>query len=562
MRPETLDKLGVYFRTVRHLRPDQILRLTYRRFRPASAPHRRLGAVEVRSHERLCSPIPRPNQSDRSDVLAFVGFEKSIRDAIDWRSAEMSRLWRYNLHYFDFLADQHRTDDWKRSAISNWIDCNPRGTSVAWEPYPMSLRIVNWINFFYQCKPDKVEHRWLKSLYEQVLWLENNLEKHVLANHYLKNAKALAIAGVYFSGADAERWRSTGLKVFRSESSEQFLADGGHFERSPMYHVISLEDVLDVLNYINGDTSLASSALIDHLESNARSALDFLDAILLPDGRIPLFNDSAYGIAPDAEQIFSYANKIVHYERTPPPIELSVRALSASGYYVIRDRGDMLIVDCGPLGPSYQPGHGHCDCLSYELVINNERIVIDTGVHDYEPGPSRQHARSTAAHNTIVVDGCDQSEIWGVFRVGRRASPLGASLTKLSSSEATFAGTHDGYRRLAGGVIHRRSVSYSSGVWRLEDIIEGRGHHSLQSRVHLHPGLAARIVDAGVAIIGRDDRQRAFLSPITASATIELAPVYPAFGVSQEAHVIVMSRQATLPATIGYTLTPSNLAPA
>jgi uncharacterized heparinase superfamily protein len=559
MRPAALDRVGLYLRTVRHLRSDQLAALVYRRVRPKSAPHRRLGSVRVRPHRPLRVPLAHASAGSRSDVLAFVGREKKIDHGIDWRCPEMSRLWRYHLHYFDFLRDEHRSDAWKRATFGDWIERNPRGTADAWDPYPVSLRIVNWIKYFDRLEPDALEGRWLESLYEQVLWLENNLERHVLANHYLKNAKALAFAGIFFAGADAERWRAVGFELLDSESREQFLDDGGHFERSPMYHLIALEDLLDVLNQLGGDATLTSAEIAGALRRRARGGLDFLEAILMPDGRIPLFNDAAFGVGPTPEELFDYADAIVDYRRVAPPEALSAHALAASGYYVIRHGGDMLVIDCGPPGPSYQPGHGHCDCLSYELVLGGERIVVDTGVHDYEAGPARRYARSTAAHSTVVVDGEDQSEIWGVFRVGRRAAPLSPSLTKISSDEACFVGAHDGYLRLPKGVIHRRTVRYVSGVWSFEDRLEGRGRHRVQSRVHLHPDLVARTTADAVALYGRDGRLRATLSSPSTALEIETAPVYQSFGTSQDSNVITMSSEVDLPATLSYAIIPAGV---
>ncbi len=92
----------------------------------------------------------------------------------------------------------------------------------------------------------------------------------------------------------------------------------------------------------------------------------------------------------------------------------------------MRHLNDMMVIDCGAIGPDYQPGHAHCDTLSYELAIDGRRVIVDSGVHDYEPTQHRAYARSTPAHNTVVIDGQEQSEMWGVFRVARRARPLPA----------------------------------------------------------------------------------------------------------------------------------------
>ncbi len=92
-----------------------------------------------------------------------------------------------------------------------------------------------------------MENGWLDSLAVQVRFLRKRLEVHLLGNHLFANAKALVFAGLYFSGDEAEEWLQKGLSILEREVPEQVLGDGGHFERSPMYHSIILEDLLDLV---------------------------------------------------------------------------------------------------------------------------------------------------------------------------------------------------------------------------------------------------------------------------------------------------------------------------
>jgi len=120
-----------------------------------------------------------------------------------------------------------------------------------------------------------------------------------------------------------------------------------------------------------------------------------------------------------------------------------------TGYATIRDNiaRSFLIFDCGPLGPDYQPGHGHSDVLSYELTLQGQRVIVDTGVSSYEQGPERYYERSTAAHNTVRVDGLEQAEIWGGFRVGRRPAVSSIHCGEIEDSQFV-RGTHFGYKHL------------------------------------------------------------------------------------------------------------------
>src|SRR5208283_1805791 len=216
------------------------------------------------------------------------------RGEVDWRSIDKPKLWRYNLHYFDYLLDEGRSKENRFRLIDHWIECNPPGTPDAWEPFPVSLRVVNWINFF--CREDNrgcIKPEWLKNLYTQILWLEKNIERHLLANHYFRNGKALVFGGLFFSGNDAERWLKKGMSILSSEIEEQILPDGGHFERSPMYHSMILEDCLDLLNLRR-----AYPGLLPDWSAVAGRMLGWLNGMSHPDGQISFFNDSAFGVAP------------------------------------------------------------------------------------------------------------------------------------------------------------------------------------------------------------------------------------------------------------------------
>jgi uncharacterized heparinase superfamily protein len=551
-----LRRLRLFVQTMGYLRRDQATSYFFRRIvRRGSKPHRAADVPRVRGPATVA--FPRAWETKVLDRLCLAGRDEETATAFARRTTHLWRPLRIQIHYFDYLNDPNRSDPWKRAIVSDWIANNPRALGDGWTAYPVSLRIVNWIKFFVRLAPTTIEERFGASLYEQALWLEKNLELHILANHYLKNAKALLFAGMYFEGVDADRWRDVGLRIFLSELDEQFLADGGHYERSPMYHAISLEDILDVYNYLHTGARPENARVLETLRARAVAGLDFMSAMLLPDGASPLFNDSSNDVGSSPMELFAYARTVLGYERSHVPAGLLVRALASSGYYVIRDGTSALVIDCGPLGPDYQPGHGHCDTLSYELVLNGERVVVDTGAFDYEPNEQRRYARGTAAHNTVQIDGAEQSEIWDVFRVARRAKPLAASLALLGPHEAAFTGAHDGYGRAPTRTIHHRTVRYARGEWYVEDRLEGSGSHLIESRVHLHPLLRAELSEDGVQVSARDGRPIALLR---ASPDVELRIVngayFPRFGMSQQRDVVTLTLETALPATLTYSISP------
>lgn len=178
----------------------------------------------------------------------FLNVENEISRSGDWNSPKVFKLWLYNLHYFDDLnADGAASRfEWHRGLITRWIAENPPGIGTGWEPYPLSLRLVNWVKWLLAGNALGEDMR--QSLALQARFLTQRLERHLLGNHLFANAKALVFAGCYFAGDEADSWLRLGMAILNHEIPEQILGDGGHFERSTMYHALALEDMLDLIN--------------------------------------------------------------------------------------------------------------------------------------------------------------------------------------------------------------------------------------------------------------------------------------------------------------------------
>ncbi len=177
----------------------------------------------------------------------FLNQDGGVTGPQDWNDSARDKLWLYNLHYFDDLCaeDAAGRNHWHEALIRRWIDENQPGTGNGWEPYPLSLRIVNWIR--YGLNGNVLPKNATQSLAVQARYLRKTIEWHLLGNHLFANAKALLFAGAWFEGREADDWLAEGSRILLRELEEQILPDGGHFELSPMYHVIILEDVLDLL---------------------------------------------------------------------------------------------------------------------------------------------------------------------------------------------------------------------------------------------------------------------------------------------------------------------------
>jgi uncharacterized heparinase superfamily protein len=494
---------GRYWRTLKHLRSSQLFYLVR---------HRILNRNELsRWPEAYVTLRALPSQLKMAEwqpVLARqiiqAGDVRYLEPAIQgleqapWWAKEISRRQIYHANYCDFLnVDLNGPEDSQllrlatRIALS-WCDQNPRGTEVGWGPFFLSLRIVNWLKYLVRNAARAEEigdgaqiERVLASLRVQILSLESRLEKDLLANHLLKNAKALVFAGALLEAPESDRWRNLGQQILREQIAEQILPDGGHIERSPMYHAWILDDLLDMQHLFESCPPDAPECALEVSQCINSMGL-YLSQIIHPDGEIPLFNDSQLDVTRPTAQILSDAGAPL---TNSSQSGVEVKAMCDTGYATIRDNiaRSFLIFDCGPLGPDYQPGHGHSDVLSYELTLQGQRVIVDTGVSSYERGTERHYERSTAAHNTVRVDGLEQAEIWGGFRVGRR--PAVSPIRCGEIADCQFVrGTHYGYKHL--NVVHSRAIVRLKGdSWVFVDTLSGQGRHKVESFIHLHPAI-------------------------------------------------------------------------
>lgn len=497
------DKTLLLLRTLRYLKPRQwLFRFWYLVYKPTAdtsvAPSRRpLG--------RWQRPPVKPDSRVEPGVFRFLNVERDYSQEILWYDAGCERLWIYNLHYFDYVQSTALLDapDTAGKLIRQWIAENPPGSGWGWDPYPNSLRIVNWIKWAVQAD-EPVE--WLEhSLAVQVRWLSRTVEHQILANHLFANAKALVFAGLYFSGPEADRWLVRGIALVNSELDEQVLADGAHYERSPMYHAIILEDVLDMLNLAmaaaNGesdsdpDLRISSAAADDHVfvdtlkrwRSKAREMLSWYGAMVHPDGQLSFFNDAAMQIALPLEVLQAYAARLgIDTHADPRSAHLS-HILEDSGYAILHNEQMRLIADVAPVGPDYQPGHTHADTLSFELCVGAERVLVNSGTSTYKMGDQRHLERSTRTHNTVEVNDANSSEVWAGFRVARRAYPQGVRF-QLSDQGAYLQAAHDGYRRLKPSVMHQRTWQLNDAGLTVTDRLEGAWNKAV-GRLYLHPDM-------------------------------------------------------------------------
>lgn len=495
-----MNGLKVYH-TVKHLKLRQILgQIAVRVRKRISRPETIMGLevplfVGLKWEQGLQFLPPGTQENQQVDILkgkmTFLNSTQEIGWVPDWECADLPKLWCYNLHYFEWLWSLDY--EHARKVVVDWVEKVPaKKGQVGWEPYPISLRLMNWCGVFCAKHRGRFEEDEMfqavlwESVYRQVEFLGAHLETHLLANHFLENGAALAFVGSCFEGGEARSWLNQGLAILKSELPEQVLLCGMHFELSPMYHcrILYLMILLD---------STGNERISGILGQSCQALARALSHLCHPDSQISLFNDSAFRVYNHPrdliERVEGAAKTDSNKERGGVGEMYGPFELEDAGYYGWRDTdGNYLICDFGKVGPDYQPGHAHADIGSYELSLRGTRVIVDSGIHDYEDSEFRSYARSSAAHNTVEIEGRDQCELWGTFRMARRGYPQDVKF-QTDENGFTLSGSHTGYRRLKGRPNHARQIRWDERerVLSVQDRVTSGEAVSAISRIHLHP---------------------------------------------------------------------------
>ncbi|MDA9324133.1 heparinase II/III family protein [bacterium] len=488
--------LFLYLNTVRHLRTKQIL---YRVLK--TLPKRQSRIPEELYFNTLKRPFMRPiskPDSYISDGKFWFLDELGNLDDIGWAGSGKSALWRYNQHYFDWLLSDRASRDQSsfRMLTKNWIKNNQNLKAIAWDPYPTSLRLVNWIKAINSCQ--EMPSNAHLSLYIQAQHLFDRIEWHLMGNHLFANAKALVFAGAFFEGKEPKKWFLRGLEILKQQIHEQILVDGGHFELSPMYHSIILEDCLDIYNILhtyNLDCPNAED-LKNKICARVPAMLDWLSYMTFTDCEIAHFNDSVSGVAPSLSKLHDYALRLGFAPRVDiNDVEnVGLTYLEGTGYVHFKSKTCKAILDVGNVGPQYQPGHAHADTLSFELGIENKRFIVNSGTSCYGRTELRKFQRSTLAHSTVVVEGRDSSEVWSSFRVAKRAKPVAMVI---DYDRFRVRCEHDGYKSLPGSPSHRREWRFGSELIEVHDFVDNSDLDAI-ALFYIHPDWELKKSTVGV----------------------------------------------------------------
>ncbi len=468
--------------TVRYLKPVQIWNRAVRQIRvPRIAiPAKQVGSLRCRQ-----ASLPATIGQGGFDGKGFEWLHerRAFEGADRWNPPGAPRLWVYHLHYFRYLHGLEVPT--ALYLIQDWIERNPPPSGPGWEPYPLSLRIREWIEWL-QSRDGleaTVRERIETSLAEQTSALASRLEYHLLGNHLLENAITLCWAGLSLTGPLAESWVKRGGSLLAEQISAQLLPDGTHEERSPMYQALLAEALLRLAEVAERSSAPKGAQIGSLARSSGLAMLAALEKLSHPDGGAALLNDCSLSETPTAAALRKRFGG-----GDGEAAGVGMWSLPAAGYLGWRKGGDYLVFDAGPIGPDHQPGHGHADTLGFELSHRGRRLLTDTGTYTYEPGLQRSYDRSTAAHNTLQLDGRDHAELWGAFRCGRRPKVREAG-SENGNGGSVFHGAYAATAGLFSRMVHCRRLSFEGEVIRVRDEVKAAGRHTAKLTLHIAPGI-------------------------------------------------------------------------
>ncbi len=462
--------VGTRLRTGQHFRPGQLLAYGVDRLLRLAE---RASPLPVHELTRL---VPGPRTPDRDALAGWGGRAEAIDLAppwrpdlhgdptagqwcfqeeqasfdgpVDWAAPDRSLLWRFHLHYLDTpaaLAAAQPDGPWQpwltELLEDHWRRCRP-GRSVGWTAFPVAVRLQNLLRVQALLEArggaspelDRILCRHTRAAFHH---LRCRQERHLQANHLLKELCVLCTGAVVWGGP---RLLARYLAATQAQVALQFLAGGGHEERSLKYHLDCLRDLAELRAALPEPPAWIDATL--------RRGLAFAEALEHPDGDIPLLNDSELGAAPRRSEL----DRVLGITR---PRWEGLRAFVEEGYFAARIGETHLVFDCAPIAGDHQPGHAHCDILSIEVSHGGRRVLGNRGTLAYGDGEPRRTSRTTASHSTVQFDDLEQVEIWGGFRVGWRSRPV-LELAREDDDGVLLAGRYDWHP--STGARHRRTV--------------------------------------------------------------------------------------------------------
>jgi len=486
---------------------------------------------------------PNWNQDPKTGTVAPIAFGKTLNYRDEKIVGDIKYLWEPNRHaelvtlaQAWHLTGEVRYAEGCQTLLDSWFEQCQYPMGVNWtSSLEHAVRLVNWAVAWRLLGQERLDasfrRRWLESVYLHCFFIAGHLSRHSSANNHLLGELLGLFVGatVWPNWAESSHWQKQAAGEFQIEALRQNGEDGVNREQAIWYQheVVDMMLLAGLFGRYNGVEF--STSYWQRLER----MLEFIASVMYAGGHVPMIGDSddaqlvRFDPRRDADVYRSllatgavlfirpdFARKAGQFddksrwmlgdegagkfasllEPTPlvPATEMTriretVRAFRIGGYYVLgsdfdTDREVRLIADAGPLGYLSIAAHGHADALAFTLSVGGREVLVDPGTYAYHTQKKwRNYFRGTSAHNTVRVDGVDQSVIGGNFLWTRHARAW-CEIWESRSEADRFVGEHDGYLRLKDPVRHQREIDYdkSARCIAVTDTLRCRGQHQVE----------------------------------------------------------------------------------
>lgn len=470
----------------------------------------------------------------KNDKEAPLKYCKDI-DYRDFKEVgDFKYIWEINRHqhlislakayYLTGLLDYK--DEVKKQIVT-WIEANPYMKGVNWtSALELSVRIISWswVWIFLGELDKEFKEVWLECIHKHCACINQNFSQHSSANnHLIGEAAGLFIASVVWSfGKESELWKRKSFRVLVAEVEKQNYEDGVNKEQAYSYQQFVLDFFIQagLLGEKNGIQFPKS------YWQRIEKMLEFIASIMDKEGNIPNVGDSddGYAVILSEDRNFSpyksllstgavffnrgdFKSKSENFDEKSLWLlgikgweqfnllakkrYLPIKSFEKGGYFVLGANEDTeneikVIFDCGPLGYLSIAAHGHADTLSFILTVAGREFIIDPGTYIYQtPKEWRDYFKGTAAHNTLRIDGVDQSVSGGNFMWIRKAQ---ARVLRWESNDAhdLVDGEHYGYLRLKDPLVHKREIFFDKkkNLFKIVDKIKAKKMHLIEQFFH------------------------------------------------------------------------------
>lgn len=498
-------------------------------------------------------------QSGRMAPLAFG----PLLDYRDPQVAGNSRnTWELNRHQHlttaalaYAISEDERFARFVRAQLESWLGQNPFPLGVNWcSSLELGLRLISWVwvaRFLAGSRdwePLFGEHGILWPAVYRQQWMISRLRSvgSSANNHLIGEMAGLFVSAVEWPWfAESAGWARSAQRSLEDESRRQYYPSGVNREQAFGYHLFATELLL--LAALEGER--ACSPFSRDYHDRLRRAVTIAHTLVGPGGQSPAYGDCddgvALGLPGGTRQVLDRITAVAaeflggvecavsvppearlasalqssglrpaasRVSTEPPPSGPASRtcAVHDAGLFVMTSAFDgeevFVLADAGELGYLSIAAHGHADALSFTLSVGDEQLLVDPGTYAYHyDREGRAYFRGTRAHNTICIDGQDQSEPGGPFLWMTKARTT-VEEWRESAHGASLLASHDGYERLSAPVTHRRKLTLHEGRLTVDDELTGVGRHDVEWRLHVAPQCDVRLRRRHCDIIGRRHR--------------------------------------------------------